>query len=210
MKPLIADATLAASHFIDMGHLYLTRANNEIAYFNLLFSIAIASRPTTILELGTGPGVSSRAFVRALRYWQSVDHAPRFLHTCDIDEAATARVRRRFGPCVVAHAVSTDELASWWSLEKIPIDLLYIDADHSHVQSLTDFRQFSQWVVPNGLVLMHDTFPLSVKHEDDRFSGHVWMTVQEIKRRHAEEFEASTIPYLCGVSIIRRMGSKYF
>ncbi len=210
MKPLIADAVLAASHLIDVGHLYLTRANNEIALFNLLFSIAISSRPTTILELGTGPGVSSRAFFRALRYWEMADRKPRFLHTCDLDKASTDRVRARFGQSVVPHPVSTDELAAWWSLKKVPIDLLYIDADHSHAQSLADFDHFCRWVVPNGLILMHDSFPLSELHEEDRYSGHVWITVQEIKRNRADEFEACTIPHLCGVSILRRRGSKYF
>jgi cephalosporin hydroxylase len=106
--------------------------------------------------------------------------------------------------------MSTDDLALRWADSKQPIDLLYIDADHSYEQSMIDFMNFSQWVVPNGLILMHDTVPLSVEHEQEKFSGNVWRTMKEIKRKFPEEYELGTIPSLSGLSIIRKKGSKYF
>ena len=210
VKNLSVDIRLATDFLFDLSRHYLTRPNNEIIYFNLLFSIAIAARPDVILEIGTGGGLSSRAFARALQYWQRIDHRKRHLHTCDIDGSAVERVSTRYGSLVIPHNIPSSKLAERWEQHRNPIDLLYIDAEHSYDQSMADFSSFSQWVVPNGLIIMHDTFPLSETHEDLRYSGMVWKTVREIKRRYRDDFEVSTIPYLSGISIIRRAGSKYF
>lgn len=210
MKRLDIDLKLATDFLLDLSRYYLTRPNNELIYFNLLFSIAIAAKPNVILEIGTGAGVSTRAFARALQYWHRVDCRARHLHTCDTNQSALIRVAQRYGSLVIAHGIPSSELAELWEQHRQPIDLLYIDADYSYDQSISDFHRFSEWVVPNGLILMHDTFPLSETHEDLRYSGMVWKTVREIKRRHRDDFEVSTIPYLSGISIIRKAGSRYF
>ena len=106
--------------------------------------------------------------------------------------------------------MSTDDLARQWAGHKTPIDLLYIDADHSHEQSRRDFENFSPYVRPNGLILMHDTFPLNEDFEQLHLSGTVYQTAQDIKREYRDEFEIMTIPYLCGVSLLRKKGAKYF
>ena len=210
MKPLIADLYLALLHVLDLAWLHVRKPNNELALFNLLFSVAITVQPTTVLELGTGSGLSSLAFIRALQYWNKrVKGSIRVLHTCDMNPVVL-RPLKRYGAFVVPHAMSTDELAAQWVQHPIPIDLLYIDADHSHQQSLADFETFSQYVVPNGLVLMHDTFPLFQEHEQLGYSGTVWKTAQFIKEHYRDEFEIMTIPYLCGVSLLRKKGAKYF
>jgi predicted O-methyltransferase YrrM len=209
-KRLFDDATLALYQLIDLAWLYIRHQNNELIYYNLLSSIVLAANPTTIVELGTGPGLSSLAFIRALqhRYRTSKVFRGR-LHTCDIDAVPLRRLRR-FGSIVVPHLMTTDELAVRWSEWDLPIDLLYIDADHSQEQSLADFQHFSPYVVPNGIIMMHDTFPLSEKHEQLRYSGTVWKTAQFIKKHYAEEFEIMTFPHLCGISFLRKKGAKYF
>jgi predicted O-methyltransferase YrrM len=201
---------LAARHLLDLSRLFAKGRNNEIAYYNFLFSIAIAIRPRVILELGTGPGNSSRAFIRALQYWKSVTGSDYFrLHSCDIDPALGQRLRG-FGPIVQTYTMKTDELALHWATYKTEIDLLFIDADHSHEQSLRDFLNFSPWVRPDGLVVLHDTYPLTQKHEELRYSGGVWKTAQIIKQEHCKDFEIMTVPALCGFSLLRRAGGRYF
>lgn len=177
-KKILADVYLAWLHAIDLAWLYLTRNNNEMGYYNLLFSLAIAARPSLILELGTGPGLSSLAFARALQYYRARNDQNGILHTCDIDPKPIAKLNRhiKFGDLIVPHIMSTDELSNKWKESETPIDFLYIDAYHSHEQSLADFEHFWPYVVPNGLVLMHDTFPLSPMHEDLKYSGTVWKT----------------------------------
>ncbi|MBA4384742.1 MAG: hypothetical protein C0410_08400 [Anaerolinea sp.] len=210
LKPTFSnDLLLAIRHTFDLANLYRFHANNEIAYYNLLFSVAISAAPFTIVELGTGPGISSLAFIRILQYYNSLRTEKGTLHTCDLNPEMQKPLKH-YGKIVKLHLMSTDELAGLWSEHKTPIDLLYIDADHSHEQSLKDFDNFSPFVRPNGLILMHDTFPLSEEYEKLHLSGTVYKTAQHIKKEYREEFEIVTIPYLCGVSIVRKKGAKYF
>jgi predicted O-methyltransferase YrrM len=211
-KKILADVCLAWLHAIDLSWLYLTRDNSQMGYYNLLFSLAIAAKPSLILELGTGPGLSSLAFARALQYYRARDGQNGILHTCDIDPKPIAELNRhiKFGNLIVPHIMSTDELSVKWKESATPIDFLYIDAYHSHEQSLADFEHFWPYIVPNGLVLMHDTFPLSPNHEDLKYSGTVWKTAQHIKKFYSSECELVTFPYLCGIGILRKKGAKYF
>jgi predicted O-methyltransferase YrrM len=209
-KSFVDDLYLASLHVLDLSKLYLQKNNNEIVYYNLLFSIAIAVNPRIILELGTGPGVSSLAFIRSLQYRNRRQNDNRgVLHTCDIDPEAI-RPLNPFGSIVIPHIMTSDELSIQWKNEPRPIDILYIDADHSHDQSLRDFENFSPYVASNGLILMHDTFPLTEKHEQPQYSGDVWKTAQYIKKTYSIDFEFVTLPFICGISVMRKRGSKYF
>lgn len=212
-KTWLVDLKMGLLHSLDIARLYMRRPNNQVAYHNILFSIAIAAKPTVVLELGTGAGVSSLAFIRALQYWNSIRRLQAgVLHTCDINADAIRWLKRfgRFGSLVTPHVMTTDELAARWAERSTPIDLLYIDADHSHKQSLADFEQFAPYVAPDGLVLMHDTFPLTESHEQLQYSGTVWKTATYIKQHYREEFELMTMPFLCGISLLRKKGARYF
>ena len=209
-KTFIHDISLATRFVWDLFRLYRAQNNNEVAYYNVLFSIAIASEPMTILELGTGPGISSRAFIRALQYFNKIHSTQGFLHTCDVSASTIEPLAKQFGSLVIPHVMLTDDLVKGWVKHATPIDILYIDADHSHEQSLNDFENFASFVIPNGLIIMHDTHPLSVEHEQHKYSGTVYKTAQHIRNNYASEFELMTIPYLCGISLLRKKGSKYF
>ena len=210
-KSFASDMSLALKTIFDVGRLYLRGANNEVARYILLLDIALSANPKVIVELGTGPGLSSLAFFRCIQYHRSNGRGG-VLHSCDMNYSAIDSLRRRvkFSPLVIAHNLSSDQFAEWWGLSSTRIDLLYIDADHSYEQSLADFEHFAPFVSPNGLVIMHDTFPMTDAHEQLKFSGTVWQTVQYIKHHYLGEFEIATIPFLCGVSVLRKKGSKYF
>src|SRR5437867_12655996 len=123
MKNWWADLKLVTRHLLDLSRLYVRKPNNEVAYYNLLFAVAIATRPRLVLELGTGPGVSSLAFIRGLQYTNRLgrNHQGR-LHTCDINPHALAKLAR-FQHIVVPHHMATNHLAERWNQ---PVDLLYI------------------------------------------------------------------------------------
>jgi predicted O-methyltransferase YrrM len=208
-KTVWHDIQLSVRHTGDLWSLYRTKKNNEVAYYNLLFALACGVLPTTILELGTGPGVSSLAFIRVLQYCSAAWKRNCHLHTCDVDPNAIKPLLR-YEPLVVPHVKQTDELAVEWATHRTPIDILYIDAAHSHEQSLADFQNFSPYVLPNGLILMHDVHPLTPEHEDLRFSGTVYKTALFLKANYAHEFEYVTYPHLSGIGLLRRKGGRYF
>ena len=47
----------------------------------------------------------------------------------------------------------SDEVAKLWER---PIDLLFIDGSHRYEDVLTDFRNFFDWVIPGGVLALHD------------------------------------------------------
>lgn len=206
-----SDLVLAVEFLRDLTSIYVRRPNDEVAYYCLLFSFALAAEPTTVVELGTGPGISSRAFLRVLKYGRRIGKRPTgLLHTCDLNPISLRRLDR-FRPLVVPHLMSSDELALRWENDMTPIDLLFIDADHSHEQSMKDFQNFSKFVKPNGgIVLMHDTVPQRDEDESLSASGTVWRTAKSIKDHSRDQFEVSTFPHLNGITLIRKRGSKYF
>ncbi len=206
---LLQDLSLAIRLGFDLTKLYLTKNNNELAYYNLLFSIACGAQPKLVVELGTGPGLSSLAFLRVLQYVQATQKQSTYLHSCDIDPLALGRIAR-YQPMVIPHLMPSDELAKKWRADPRSIDLLFIDALHTHEQALRDFENFSPHVQPGGLILMHDTHPLTPEHERIEYSGDVWRTALHIKHHWHRQFELVTYPHLCGISILRKQSDRYF
>jgi hypothetical protein len=49
-KNMVAGLYLTLLHVCDLIRLYVSRSNNEMGYYNLLFSIAIAAHPKVILD----------------------------------------------------------------------------------------------------------------------------------------------------------------
>jgi len=211
-KNLIADMRLACRYNADLMKLYLSVSNDQINYYKLLFAITLAANPSVVLELGTGPGLSSLAFARVIKYYRNAGSKNGVLHTCDMNPLMIEKLRRNisFGDIIIPHAVSTDELALQWAESRTLIDILYIDACHSFEQSLLDFKNFSYYVQPNGMIIMHDTFPLTEEHEQQKYSGDAWKTPIHIKNNYSDDYEVMTIPYLCGICLLRKKGSKYF
>jgi predicted O-methyltransferase YrrM len=74
-------------------------------------------------------------------------------------EAATRRVVRRAarrrgeGPLVVWHVQRSEDTAAHW---REPVDLVFIDGDHSEAGCRLDWELWSPFVAPGGVVLFHD------------------------------------------------------
>jgi predicted O-methyltransferase YrrM len=127
-----------------------------------LLSRIAAGRPT-VVEIGTYEGSSAVVFARAmdpgatlhlidsyegnaLRFgWRGSESATR-----QVMERAT---RDRGGPHVEWHVARSAEVAPGWA---DPIDLLFIDGDHSEQGTRSDWDGFSPHVVVGGVVIFHD------------------------------------------------------
>jgi hypothetical protein len=74
-------------------------------------------------------------------------------------EAATRRVvgraarRRDAGPHIVWHVERSEDTAERW---REPVDLVFIDGDHSEAGCRLDWELWSPFVAPGGVVLFHD------------------------------------------------------
>ena len=62
-------------------------------------------------------------------------------------------VRARGGPTVRWHVDRSEVVGGRWSA---PVDLVFIDGDHSPATCRLDWELFSRWVTPGGVVVFHD------------------------------------------------------
>jgi predicted O-methyltransferase YrrM len=59
-------------------------------------------------------------------------------------------------PWVVAVVGASETVARWW---RTPLSLLFIDGGHGVEPARTDYRCWTPWVAPDGLLIIHDVFP---------------------------------------------------
>jgi predicted O-methyltransferase YrrM len=62
-------------------------------------------------------------------------------------------VRRYGGPTLRWHVERSQDAGRRWTT---PVDLVFIDGDHSQEASREDWDLFSRWVEPGGVVVFHD------------------------------------------------------
>ena len=56
----------------------------------------------------------------------------------------------------VVLAADTTVVAGWWGS---PVELLFLDGNHTEQTAQHDYRAFVKHLVPGGLLLVHDVFP---------------------------------------------------
>lgn len=87
-----------------------------------------------------------------------------------------------------------------------PIDLALIDADHKATSALRDFENTLKLLSNNGVILMHDTDPISEEYEQPIFCGDSYKLVPILEAR--SDINIVTLPLLvAGLSIITKKNS---
>ena len=142
-----------------------------------LYDAACAAGPGTWLEIGTYCGKSTYLLGNAARVadarlvtvdhhhgseenqpgWEwhdtsmvdprsgRLDTLPSFRPVLDaLDDVCTAVIAR------------TQVVGRWWAT---PVQLLFLDGNHTEETAQHDYRAFAPHVVPGGLLLVHDVFP---------------------------------------------------
>jgi len=87
-------------------------------------------------------------------------------------------------------------------------DLILIDAGHSHENSLRDFLNSINFLSKDGIILMHDTYPLDESYTDSSLCGEVYKTVLHIKENFYNDFEFFTFPFHPGITILKKINRK--
>lgn len=87
-------------------------------------------------------------------------------------------------------------------------DLVFIDADHKHESSLSDFKLVLPLVNDNGLILLHDTYPTCEEQLSSSYCSDTYKTAEHIRKAFSDECEIVTLPFYLGVSVIRKLNRQ--
>jgi len=101
------------------------------------------------------------------------------------------------------YSMTTDEFYEQ-NKNKLIIDFLFIDADHSDKQTLKDFLNYSKIVKDNGIIVLHDTYPENESHLSMTKCGTAYKVADYIRKNCGSDYEIMTIPVFPGMSLIRK------
>ena len=161
--------------------------DTEIARYELIKNIVIMSETKLYVELGAKAFAQINRIAPYVHRAIGVDKLDKWSHLKD--------------PKVEFYHMSTDEFYGEWKEE---IDTLFIDANHSYEAVMADFENFFGLVKPNGLIILHDSYPPEEKYRADGWCGGVWKVAWKIRTEWNDHCEIVTIPGSFGVSIIRK------
>jgi predicted O-methyltransferase YrrM len=136
------------------------RTMHSTAESALLADLARGKRRA--VEIGVYEGSSALVLARALpldaelhlvepfgagmEYWEPADERA-------VRAVVARATRRRGGPQVRWHVQTSEDAAGGWSA---PVELVFIDGDHSRAACRLDWELWSPHVAPGGVVIFHD------------------------------------------------------
>ena len=94
--------------------------------------------------------------------------------------------------------------------DKLIIDFLFIDADHSDKQTLQDFINYSKIVKENGIIVLHDTYPENENHLSLSKCGTAYKAADYIRKNYCKDYEIMTIPVFPGMSLVRKSSKQLY
>lgn len=167
------------------------RYNEVFDHAAFLVFMAQWIKPERYLELGVRGGQCFRAVSSFCKEAHGVDLHP-----------ASFRVSPEEG--VFFHQCSTDSFFGSLGGGDV-FDMVFIDADHSHEQSLKDFRNAARHVVEDGFIFLHDTYPYGPHLCVEEYCHDAFKTALYIKLWLSDSFEVVTLPFCPGLTIVKKM-----
>ena len=177
-------------------------------------------QPQTIVEIGSFLGISTLWMASALQTENkdAVIHAidlfyeimPCVPYRCGyikdpLEFAQTSASSAQLAHRIVFHKNNSYELGKRYA-ETIgcPIQLLFIDGDHSIRGCMNDFALFSPYVQAGGYIILHDIYP-----EHCGYDGPRYLLDHVINRSSMfKAVEITTSPYNFGMAIIQKIRSR--
>jgi predicted O-methyltransferase YrrM len=81
-------------------------------------------------------------------------------------------------------------------------DLVFIDGDHSREQVLEDTTQALNHLAPDGLVVLHDTYPTTKAQTDPQWSGTAYKARELLE--DDMDLQVYTFPVTFGLTLVSR------
>lgn len=165
-------------------------------------------RPRTFVEIGTQSGGTNFLVGRA------IDSIERIV-AVDVWVRNRSRLRRYARPGVRFTPITGDSSSEATvgrvadALGGHPIDLLFIDGDHSLAGTLADLRLYRPLVAPGGLIAFHDIVPderLRSGRVSDRYAGEVPLLWDKLRTQFPHhEFVADWAQEGLGIGVIENV-----
>ena len=120
-----------------------------------LYKRAIEAKAKVVVELGTQIGQSTRALLKA-----TIENGGH-MHSIELNPNTLFGVGKAMKAAGVDMSFWTAmpgddlEVAKTWTIH---IDLLFIDTSHTYENTLKELEVYSKFVVPHGIIIMHDTW----------------------------------------------------
>lgn len=101
------------------------------------------------------------------------------------------------------HQSTTDDFFEKIRDLNIIFDMAFIDADHRHTSALRDLENVLRYLRPGGIVIMHDTDPLSDHYKAPDLCGDSYKLVEKLELH--QRLNIVTVPLAeAGLSLITR------
>ncbi len=175
---------------------------------NLLYGLARSMKPQVCVEIGSARGNSTCAIAMALK---ENGHGKLYAidpHTStswnDSNSVNTFEVLQKnlatlglVAQVEIIRALSGEVARSWTR----PIDLIFIDGDHSYEGVRADWDLFAPHVSPFGIAAFHDTmWDLNPDSQWSRSDMGVPRLVDELRQ---QGYQVLTIDKDCGISLVQ-------
>jgi predicted O-methyltransferase YrrM len=186
-------AMTPAEAFAAAGELFPGGPSQDPDEFLPFLEHCSSSDPRVVVEIGTESGGTHFTFGHALRTVE-------LTIAVDLTLRNRARLARYHRPDLQVRQIQGSS-RDGWVLDKVrkilngrPIDVLFIDGDHSYYGATEDYRRYAPLVREGGVIAFHDIVPdQRLRTGVDRFaSGEVPLLWQQINpRMESREFVAS-------------------
>lgn len=154
------------------------------AFKHLFFALVVGEKYQKVVEVGTDVGDSTRIFSKALQITGgrllSIDIKP------PVDDWPTKTNWEPKNIDFMTQNSANVKLAQ-------PVDLLFLDGDHTYVHIKQELEQLGVWVRMGGKILLHDAF-----HQE--FGEPTQRAVFEFCRKHL--LTATFYPHQDGLAVI--------
>ncbi len=158
-------------------------------HIKFLAFIASYIKPQRYLELGVRDGRTFKEVSKISLEANAVD-----VCECEFE----------LKPNMKYHQMTTDEYFKTLKLGD-QFDMIFIDADHSHEQSLKDFMNASRFLINDGFIFFHDTYPYNESMFAHNLCNDAYKTPLYIKENLIDFFEIITLPFNPGVTMVKKI-----
>jgi predicted O-methyltransferase YrrM len=153
-------------------------------------------KPKSFLELGVQFGECTNKIIDLIPFYYGVDIET----NSNIDFLTKNKSNFKF-----YHGSTNDFFKNVKDTNtKLDLDMVFIDACHSHTASYTDFLNVKDHVNQDGFIFFHDCYPFSEQDTVPGLCGDCYKTSDVIRKYHNNDFEILTIPVFPGLSIVRK------